>query len=386
MDKKELSIQIFLFLMMVLVLNSCGGDKSNKSTNQIITVTPQALSTALFFSGAIQPLKTRVITSPAEGVVEDMSFHYGDEVKPGQLLFVISSEKFNNDYKNALMQYIKAKNEFNNARSQLAESRFLHKNQLISDDDFKSKQSNYYNAQLSLVQSQDALSLMLKQLSVPGLNLEQLNIENIDKITQAMNIQGSAQKLKIISPTSGVALIATKSNGAEEIKKIEKGDQIKQGDVLAIVGDVSGLSIHVSVNEFNINQLKIGQKVKVTGAAFPNIILQGEITGLDHQGQVATGGVPNFPIEITVPKLTPEQQAIIHIGMSAKVEVMIEEPKQITIPINAVLQKQDATFVKVKDNHSGKIKEVAVKTGETTLDAVVIESGLQAGDNIIVPG
>lgn len=381
MAKKLLSI-IFVLLM----LNACGSnDNSSTGKDRVLTVESNVLSTSLFFSGTIQPLKTNVVTSPAEGVIDDMAFHYGDDVKPNQLLFVISSEKFKTDYKNALMQYIKAKNEFTNARSQLTESTFLHKNQLISDDDFKSKQSNYYNAQLSMVQAQDALTLMIKQLAVPGINLDQLNIENISKITQAMNVQGGSQKLRVIAPLSGVALLATKSGGGEETKKLEKGDQVKQGDVLAVIGDVNGLSIRISVNEFNINQLKVGQKVKVTGAAFPDIVLDGQITGLDHQGQVATGGMPSFPVEIVVPKLTPAQLAVIHIGMSAKVEIRIEQPKQITVPINAIVQKQGGTFVRKQDEH-GKMQEVAVKTGATTMDEVVIESGLRMGDKILVPG
>ncbi len=65
--------------------------------------------------------------------------------------------------------------------------------------------------------------------------------------------------------------------GDGELKRIIKGDQVKQGDVLAVIGDNDGLMVHIEVSEFNINQLKIGQKVQVTGAAFPNFILQGMI-------------------------------------------------------------------------------------------------------------
>jgi len=377
-------IRVFIILLCCM-LSACGGNDSiDKKSNNIVKVQANSLTTSLFYSAAIQPLKTVVVTSPADGVVEDMPFHYGDEVKPNQLLFIVSSEKFKTDYKNALMQYIKSKNEFTNARSQLTQSKFLHKNQLISDDDYKSKQSNFYNAQLSLVQSQDALSIMLKQLSLDGINMDQLKIENIDKITQVMNVQGGSQKLRITSPTMGVALLSGKSNGSEEVKKLEKGDQIKQGDVLSVIGDVSGLSLHINVNEFNINQLRIGQKVKVTGAAFPGVILDGMITGIDHQGQSASGGLPNFPVEIVVPKLTKEQQQTIHIGMSAKVEINIEQPKKITVPIQAIIQKQGLTFLNVK-NKSGKFQEVQVKTGETTMDSVVVESNLHDGDEVLVP-
>lgn len=387
MRDKFILYKVIMLFVVTSILVACGGhDQDTKSgTEEVITIAAKSLSSSLFFSGNVQPLKTIVVTSPVDGVVDDMSFHFGDSVKKNQMLYVISSEKFKTDYRSALMQYIKAKNEFNNARSQLKESEFLHKNKLISDDDFKSKQSGYYNAQLTLVQSQDALSVMLKQLAVPGLNMDQLTIENIDKVMQAMNVQGGSQKIRITSPVPGVALLATKTSG-EDIKKIEKGDQVKQGDVIAVIGDVSGLMIRISVNEFNINHLQVGQKVKVTGAAFPDIVLQGKITGLDHQGQIAAGGMPVFPVEVVVPVLTSEQQAIIHMGMSAKVEIDIDEPQKITIPINAVTQKPGGSYVVLQDAHTNKRHDVKVKTGQTTEDAVVIDSGLQVGDKIVVPG
>ncbi len=118
-----------------------------------MTVTAKAFSNTLFYSGTIQPLKTVVIPSPVDGVVIEMPFQYGESVKAGQLLFMISSTKFLADYKAALMQYIKAKSEFNNNQTLLSEAKFLHKNELISDDDFKMKQSNYYAASIGFIAS-----------------------------------------------------------------------------------------------------------------------------------------------------------------------------------------------------------------------------------------
>lgn len=372
-------------LGLIILLSACGSSEKSehKGKQEVVTLISQPLSTTLFYSGIVQPLKTVVITSPADGVVQEMSFHYGDKVQAGTKLFTISSEKFQSDYKSALMQYIKSKNEFNTSHSQLMQSEFLHKNQLISDDEFKTKQSGFYNAQLALVQAKDTLSVMLKQLMVQGFKLEELNIENINKITQALNAQGDSQKLQVIAPTSGVVLLPSKSDTESETKKMGKGDQVKQGDVLAVIGDTSGLAIRVSVNEFNINQVKVGQKVKVTGAAFPDFILQGQIAGIDRQAQSNSTGMPTFPIEIIVPQLSAKEQAQIHIGMSAKVEVNIEGEPQITVPIVAVFEKKGKTFLNVKDAKSGKVREVLVKTGQTTADSVVIESSLNVGDQVV---
>jgi HlyD family secretion protein len=373
-----------IILLFLCLLTACSQyEKNSRTSNEIITVKPHSLATTLYYSGIIQPLKTVIITTPAEGIISDMAFHYGDVVNSNQLLFTISSDKFQTDYKNALMAYIKAKTDFNNNQVQLRESDFLHKNQLISDDDFKLKQTNFFNAQLGLFQAKDALAVYLKQMDLKGINLFSLSIENIDKINQVLSTQSDSHILRIVSPAAGVVLLPVKNdNNDNQIKKMIKGDQIKQGDVLAMIGDISGLTIHINVNEFNINQLKIGQKVKITGTAFSEFELQGEISGIDRQGQISQGGVPVFPVEITVPTLSTDEQKIIHIGMSAKVAIQIEEPNVITVPIVAIFEKNGSPYVRVAQGH--KIEERIVKTGRTTMAEVVIESNLNAGDQIIV--
>src|SRR5205814_1831763 len=125
---------------------------------------------------------------------------------------------------------------------------------------------------------------LMRQLDIKGLDLYDLSISDITKITNALHRQGESQKLQILSPTSGVILLPTKSdeNGGAN-KKLEKGDPIKQSDVLAVVGDSKALSVRIAINEFDINQIAAGQPVKVTSTAFPDVVLQGSILGVDHQ-------------------------------------------------------------------------------------------------------
>ncbi|MBV8803063.1 MAG: efflux RND transporter periplasmic adaptor subunit [Gammaproteobacteria bacterium] len=373
-------MQFFIFLFVLCFMTACGHSSSEK--NEIITVQPHSLSTPLYYSGIIQPLKSTVVTTPAEGVVTDMTFHYGEVVTKNHPLFIISSDKFQTDYKNALMAYIKAKTDFINNQTQLREGEFLHKNQLISDDDFKAKQTNFFNSQLGLIQAKDALSIYLKQMDLQGMDLFSLSIENIEKINQVLHTQNVSRILQIISPSNGIILLPIDNSSEGQLKKIAKGDQVKQGDVLAMIGDMSGLMIHINVNELNVNQLKLGQKVKITGPGFPDIELQGEISGINHQGETTQGGMPLFPVDITVPKLSTEQQKIIHIGMSAKVEIQMEDETVITIPLAAIIDKNGLSYLKVIKNN--KIEEVAVKTGKTTQDSVVVTSNLKSGDQVVI--
>jgi multidrug efflux pump subunit AcrA (membrane-fusion protein) len=344
-----------------------------------------------------------VVASHADGVIVEMAFQYGEFVKEGRILFKISSTKFLSDYKSALLQYVKAKNEFNSSQTQLAESQFLHHHQLISDDEYKTKKSNYYINQLALLQAKDVLENLIHQLDIKDINLYQLTISDIDKITEAMHLKRNAEHLRIVSPITGVVLSPIKND--EESKKIIKGDIIKEGDVLAVIGDMSGLMIKIKVNELIVNQLKIGQKVKVTGIAFPDELLLGNILRIDKQGESINGGLPVFSVQIIVPYLTPSQQNTIHVGMSAKIEIDIEEKPIILIPITAVKMINGQTFVTmyeamhktIYNNNNGinkvnkinkkyiNLKKISVKTGKTTVENVEIISGLYQGDLIVVP-
>jgi multidrug efflux pump subunit AcrA (membrane-fusion protein) len=94
-----------LVVFLLLILSACSG-QSVTSPPDLLTIKSQSLSNTLFYTGTIQPLKTVVVPSPADGVIVDAPFQYGEEVEAGKLLFAISSSKFLTDYKTALMQYI----------------------------------------------------------------------------------------------------------------------------------------------------------------------------------------------------------------------------------------------------------------------------------------
>ena len=373
---------IFISILLAM-LAACSRTPSIKN-GHLEKIEASGQTNVSYYSGVVAPIKTVVIPSPTEGVIVNMSFQYGNVVKSKQPLFMISSAKFLSDYKAALMQYIKSKNEFDAGKTQLQEAEFLHKNQLISDDEYKTKKSNYYANQLTLIQAKDALAILLRELDIKNVDLYNLSITDIDKITQAMHLQKNSENIQILSPVDGVVLSAGKTE--EDAKKLSSGDAVKQGDVLAVIGDMSGLSVHIKVNELTINQLKIGQKVNVTGIAFPDFVLAGEVKRVDQQGESNSNGLPQFPVEIVVPTLTKDQQAQIHVGMSAQVEINQSDANDISIPISAVKEKSGAMFVEVYDEQKRILKSVAVKTGKTTADKVAVLTGLKLGDQIVVPG
>lgn len=367
--------QVLIISMMALFYLTACYRNDHKNNNAAFVVEKKSHATVLSYSGLISPIASQVVASPADGIVTNVLFQYGQSVKKGQVLFYLSSTKFIADYKSALMQYFKAKSDNNLNQSQWEEAKFLHRNQLISDDEFKMKQSNVDGSKLALMQASDLLHQFMQQFNINDIDPDKLTISDIGKITNG--------QLSITAPSDGVVLAPAK--GESGIRKWQNGDAVKQGDSLALMGDLHGLSVTINVNEMIVNHLKENQKVIVSGLAFPGEALRGFIKRIDRQGEVSSNGLPVFSVDIIVPDLAAASRQSIYVGMTAKVEISTDEKTDLLIPIQAVHERAGKAFVTVRNPKTGKKSEREIQAGETTPDAVVVIAGLTKGEEIVLP-
>lgn len=366
---------------LLFILIGCSDSEKNKI--KTVTATFRAPEITLSYSGAIQPLKTTVIATPADGTLTQSDFQYGEYVKKGEEVYRISSAKFIADFKNDLSQYLKAKNDFNLNKTQLSEATFLHDNQLISDDDFSMKQSSFYSSKLTYMQARDSVEQMMRQMQISNIDLDAISISDFDKISHLFKTKIEADELRLISPDTGVLLAPLKDEG--ETRKIAKGDVVKQGDPIALIGDLSSLMIKIKVNELTVSQIQPGEKVIITGTGFPGLALHGYIHRIDRQGEVSSSGLPEFMLDIIVPTVSPEQQNRIFVGMSAKVDIILREKPQMMLPITAVKEKNGEAWVTLMNPAIKKYSQRKVVTGTTTADMIAIIDGIREGEQVVTP-
>ena len=163
---------------------------------------------------------------------------------------------------------------------------------------------------------------------------------------------------------------------------VESGDQVSAGTVLASVDKSSVLSavktVQEEIDELDINSVEKGQKAVVTFDAIEEKEFEGEVTEIGNSASV-NGGVAKYTVEITIPK-----DDEMKVGMNASATITTEERNQVlTLPMNALQEQGDKTFVYTEKNADGTLSgEVEIQTGMTDGNTVEITEGLEEGDTV----
>lgn len=138
------------------------------------------------------------------------------------------------------------------------------------------------------------------------------------------------------------------------------------------------MTLDVSVDELDINSVKVGQEAEITFDAIENKEFTGEVTEIGNTASV-NGGVAKYTVSISVSKDEDMKQ-----GMNASATITIENRENvITIPVNALQEKGDKIFVYTKEDEEGNLSgETEVTTGLSDGTTVEITKGLSEGDTV----
>jgi RND family efflux transporter MFP subunit len=161
------------------------------------------------------------------------------------------------------------------------------------------------------------------------------------------------------------------------------GMNVKMGDKLVSVLDLSNLWVWAEFYENEIGLLKRGQQIDVSLPAFPNQTFQGQIAVINPSIDPAKR-TARVRIDI------PNAKAQLRPGMYANVEVKIDGGEGLTIPVQAALPTGERMLVFL-DRGQGKLLPRYVQVGRsfTTFDGqqqgsyYQVLNGLQEGDRIV---
>ncbi len=175
------------------------------------------------------------------------------------------------------------------------------------------------------------------------------------------------------------ANIKSSINGIVNKRYIEPGAVVSPGTQLFELVDVSKLKLNVTVNESQVANLKVGDKVEVKASVYPDKTFNGKVTFIAPKADASL----NFTIEN---ELAQNHGGILKAGMYGTAIFNFENVKPVIVVPRAAFVGSVASnqvFIVEKDNTASLRKVIA---GRVMGDKVEILEGLNEGETIITSG
>lgn len=133
------------------------------------------------------------------------------------------------------------------------------------------------------------------------------------------------------------------------------------------------------VEETDLPNLKVGQKVDISLDAYPEEKFTGEVSVIGVVAFISSTGGNAYHIRITLP---PNQNLKFRVGMQGDADIVYNiVPNVVKVSGSAIVSENAKTFVWVLEN--GRTKKRQVETGPVSVDETQIKSGLSDGEIVI---
>lgn len=391
--------QMYLAGMLIALLTgvSCSGTKEEAEETALGDVKRGTLYLELYEEGEIEAINSTNILSP------NISWRYGnlkitqmvkdgEEVEAGDTLIVFDPSEVNREVLDAEsrlemnlaelekleaqhqsdMEELKADYEVTRLSQEISRIRF---ESAVHEADIRRKeiQLNLEKANIALARAKEQIDNRIK-IQKEEVKQRKLSIaQDQNRLDEA---QETLQKLHLISPTPGIAIINRNwSTGL----KFQIGDQTWSGFPVIQLPDLSALRAVVRINEVDIAKVKSGLQVEIKPDAFSDSIYSGVVTSVANLAVNKEGStkIKVFPVEVDI----REKSEKLLPGLTVSCRIIIGKVENaLLVPIDAVMSDGVQSFV-YRKTVSG-YEKVVVETAERNSDFMVITKGLEEGDKV----
>lgn len=406
MQKRTLTLLIIFAALIAVVAIAVvvGRGKSGALAVKTQKIALSTFDTKLPESGVIQHPGTQTIPAMVAGNLGHIYVRAGDRVSAGQLLATIDNPTLESnaagssaDYEsavanvssaqvnsqNAKVQYeaavATAKSTYDEARRVYEADVNLFNNKAIARNQVDADRAKMDQAKVQYDQA--VRQLQLGAVSGYGQNSVQFAKASAIK-SQILNEQSQQQLAytHIVAPFSGVIqTVATQPTDA--LRTLQPGDPITQGQAIFTIASGNGFIVKAQVDEQDIIDVRVGQRVVVSGEDFPNHHIAGHVADISPVAVRSTDASSTSKQILTTVALD-SSPPYLKDGMSADLDIYTAHiPGVIVVPDVAVLKDRKGSYVwAIVGGHAVRRP---VKTGASNDSQTVIAAGLHVGDVIV---
>ena len=249
---------VLISFVSAILLSSCG--KKTEETKLIV----KDVTETVFASGALEAYETYSLTAQSDGYLIDVAFKENDLVKVGQVLAVIENKQktLNTENANALYEISQKNSSPNSAVLTQAKNNIAIAKEKM---DFDSLQAVRYKKlfESNSVAKADYENIVFQYQNSKGNYKNALENYKLQKQQTVEELVINKTQKNVNAVISGYNQIRALSAGKVYNKLKQKGDFVRTGDVIAIVGDANLMFAKVSVDESSISKVKVGQEAVI---------------------------------------------------------------------------------------------------------------------------
>ena len=301
-------------------------DKEQAVNVQVDTLKMEAIDAEQYFTGSFVPDKEVKIGAETQGKITAIYVDLGSYVKKGQQIIKI-------------------------------------------DDALLKLQLQTVNVQIEGLEADvNRYTILANADAIQGVQLEKGKLGLKSAKVQRSTILEQIAKTNITAPFSGIVTM----------KFSEIGAFAAPGMPLLQITDISRLRFNVNVSENDLHLFHLHQNYSVSADAYSDLNLSGKAILVGSQGNMAN----NYPVQFLINNTSDSK---IKSGMFGKVLIAESNTKEgLIIPTTAIVGSDIEPKVYVVKNNKAMLQSVSIE--RRIKNGIVIKSGLQAGDIIVIGG
>ena len=329
---------------------------TGKSTVSLETAQVQRIdiSSSVTATGTVEPVTKVEVGTQVSGIISKLYVDYNDVVKAGQVIAEMDKVNLQAELSAANAQLATAKTEYEYQEKEYNRMKTLHDKELVSDSEFDQAQYQYQSARNAYSQTQASYTKVKRNLSYAT----------------------------ITSPIDGVVIS----------KAVEEGQTVAAGfstpTLFTIAKDLTDMQVVANVDEADIGQVKEGQRVTYTVAAYPDDVFEGKVRQVRLEA-TTTSNVVTYEVVINAPnpdlKVKPGLTATITIYTLEENDVLSVPTKALRFNPDPEIMKELGISVEGQPIRSDSTKTVWVRKGNT-ISPVEVVAGNTAGDRTGISG